>query len=234
MAIISVKNIYEKTYFDDQEINILDNINFEVNKGEIVTIKGDDENTSLCLLSMLSGLKKPTSGKITINKDNITKIKNRKLEKTRRNDLGLFFNDLKMPDTLTILENLTLISTLSKKPKKLEEVLKKLELEDKKNCYPEELSAEDYIKVLIANTIIKNPKIMIFDDFAKHIDLKTCKGIIKYLIQLSKKEKTTIIFLTKNKNINSLSNKTIILKQGKINKITINKKTKAVGELKWQ
>lgn len=233
MAYIEFKEICKTYENEESEIEALDNINFEINKGEIVVIVGPSGSGKTTLLNLLAGLDKPDSGSIIVNEENICNLKERHLNKYRKNDIGLVFYAYNLMVDTTVIENIKIASVLSKSSKEIDVLLKKIGLLDKAYIKAKNLTNEEKRRLTIARALSKNPSIILCDESLMQFDIRGAKQIIKLFKNLSKKEKKVIIITTNNNLISPTANKVINLKGGRISSIKINKKPVSAGDLKW-
>ena len=180
--ILEVKNI-EKYYGNKTNLTkAIDNISFNVEKGEFVGIMGASGSGKTTLLNCISTIDKVTAGKIIIDGKDITKLKGNNINKFRREELGFIFQDFNLLDTLTAYENIALALTIQKeKPheidKRVKEVAKKLEITDTLNKYPYQLSGGQKQRVASSRAIITNPKMVLADEPTRGFRLKISKTI---------------------------------------------------------
>lgn len=233
MAYIEFKEICKTYENEESEIKALDNINFEIKKGEIVVIVGQSGSGKTTLLNLLAGIDKPDSGSIIVDEKNICGLKERYLNKYRRNDIGFVFQAYNLMPSLTVIENIKLASVLSKNSIETDLLLKKIGLLDKAYIKAENLTNEEKRRLTIARALSKNPSIILCDESLMQFDIKGTKQIIKLLKNLAKKEKKVIIITANNNLISPIANKVINLKGGRISSIKINKKPVSAGDLKW-
>ncbi len=233
MAYIEFKEICKAYENEESEIKALDNINFEIKKGEIVVIVGQSGSGKTTLLNLLAGIDKPDSGSIIVDEKNICGLKERYLNKYRRNDIGFVFQSYNLMSSLTVIENIKLASVLSRNSIETDLLLKKIGLLDKAYIKAENLTNEEKRRLTIARALSKNPSIILCDESLMQFDIKGSKQIIKLLKNLAKKEKKVIIITANNNLISPIANKVINLKGGRISSIKINKKPVSAGDLKW-
>lgn len=221
--------------YEDEEINskALDNVSFDIKKGEIIVVVGSSGSGKTTLLNLLAGIDYPSSGKIIVNKKDISKLKEKYLTKYRRNDIGFVFQSYNLMYDLTVIENIKVASVLNKDSVSFDSLLKKVGLLDKAYEYARNLTSEEKRRLTIARALSKNPKIILCDESLMQFDIKGVKQILKLLKNVAKKEKTTIIITTNNNLISPIANKIINLKNGRITSIKINKKPISAGDLKW-
>ena len=190
--ILEVKNI-EKYYGNKTNLTkAIDNISFNVEKGEFVGIMGASGSGKTTLLNCISTIDKVTAGKIIIDGKDITKLKGNNINKFRREELGFIFQDFNLLDTLTAYENIALALTIQKvKPheidKRVKEVAKKLEITDTLNKYPYQLSGGQKQRVASSRAIITNPKMVLADEPTRGFRFKISKTITWNIWELKSK-----------------------------------------------
>ena len=163
-AFIQFKDV-KKTYkVGDIEIHASNGVNFEVNKGEFVVIVGPSGAGKTTILNLLGGMDQPTSGSIMVDGQDVARYDEAKLTQYRRDDIGFVFQFYNLVQNLTALENVELASQISKDPLDEKMVLKRVELENRMNNFPAQLSGGEQQRVAIARAIAKNPKLLLCDE----------------------------------------------------------------------
>ena len=150
----------------------IDNISFEVDKGEFVAIMGASGSGKTTLLNCISTIDRVTSGHIYVDGEDITKLKGNKLNKFRREELGFIFQDFNLLDTLTAYENIALALSIqnvsaSDIAKRIDKVAKELDIKDVLKKYPYQMSGGQKQRVASARAIITNPKLVLWRTKAK-------------------------------------------------------------------
>lgn len=198
---------------------VLNDISFEVNKGEFLSILGSSGCGKTTLLKILIGIENPTEGIIIKDNKNITK------EDTSKRGMGIVFQNYALFPNMTALENVSYALNIKYKDKKRakEESLKMLELinmTEHLNKYPNELSGGQQQRVAIARTLVLNPDIILFDEAMSALDADNRLHLRKELKEIQKKLKTTMIYITHDQEeAFSLSDRVMILNNGKIEQI---------------
>lgn len=211
----------------------LDNISLSLRKGEIIVILGPSGSGKSTMLNLLSGIDKPTKGKILFCGERLDKKGEMELTDYRREHLGFIFQSYNLISNLTIKENVELGSHLSKAPLNMDEVIASVGLREHKNKYPYQLSGGQMQRVAIARALVKNPDVLFCDEPTGALDEEMGKNILKVLQEMNKKYKTTMIIVTHNPSIADMANTIIRMNSGKIVEITQNKKVKKAEELRW-
>ena len=219
--VLEVKNI-EKYYGNKSNLTkAIDNISFDVNEGEFVGIMGASGSGKTTLLNCISTIDRVTAGSITINKQEITKLKGNSLNKFRREELGFIFQDFNLLDTLTAYENIALALTIQKvNPKEIDtrvkEVSKKLGITDILNKYPYQISGGQKQRVASARAIITNPKIVLADEPTGALDSKSARQLLETFEDLNQKLGATILMVTHDAFTASYADRIIFIKDGRI------------------
>ena len=233
MAFIDVKNLCKTYQMGEVKIKAIENVNFSINKGELVVILGPSGAGKTTILNILGGMDSPSSGSIIIDGVDISKYNSKELSKYRRYDIGFVFQFYNLVQNLTALENVSLANQICKNPKDAKKSLKDVGLADRMNHFPAQLSGGEQQRVSIARALAKNPKLLLCDEPTGALDSKTGKKIIKLLQDTCHKTNTTTIIITHNAIISEIADKVIKVKNGTIESININKKPKNVEEIDW-
>lgn len=219
--VLEVKNI-EKYYGNKGNLTkAIDNISFNVFKGEFVGIMGASGSGKTTLLNCISTIDKVTSGDIIVNNNDITKLKGNALNKFRREELGFIFQDFNLLDTLTNYENIALALTIQQvKPKEIEsrvrDISKKLGIEEILNKYPYEISGGQKQRVASARAIITNPKLVLADEPTGALDSKSARMLLENFEYLNNDLKATIVMVTHDAFTASYCKRILFIKDGKI------------------
>ena len=219
--ILEVKNI-EKYYGNKSNLTkAIDNISFDVEKGEFVGIMGASGSGKTTLLNCISTIDKVTSGKIIINGEDITTLRGNSLNKFRREELGFIFQDFNLLDTLTCYENIALALTIQRvKPreidKRVKDIAEKLGIKDILKKYPYQISGGQKQRIAIARAIITNPKMILADEPTGALDSKSARQLLETFEYLNKTLNATLLVVTHDAFSASYANRIIFIRDGKI------------------
>ena len=218
-----MKNLYKlininlNYRLNGNEIKVLKNINFKINKDERVAIIGESGSGKTSLLMLMSGLEKPTSGTIFFDNENFSKISEKEKTKIRKKKIGLIFQQFYLIPNYTALENVMFPMQLNKIND--EEIKASLLLEDiglgnRKNNLPSELSGGEQQRVAIARAISFNPEIILADEPTGNLDKKNTELVFNMLLDYSCKKKISLILVTHNMNLAKKCDRVIKLLDG--------------------
>ena len=219
--VLEVKNI-EKYYGNKSNLTkAIDNISFDVEKGEFVGIMGASGSGKTTLLNCISTIDRVTSGKIVINGKDITTLKGNNLHKFRREELGFIFQDFNLLDTLTCYENIALALTIQRvNPKEIDKRVKKiadkLGIKNILKKYPYQISGGQKQRVASSRAIITNPKLILADEPTGSLDSKSARQLLEIFETLNNNLNATILMVTHDAFTASYAKRILFIKDGKI------------------
>lgn len=219
--ILEVKSI-EKYYGNKSNITkAIDNISFAVEKGEFVGIMGPSGSGKTTLLNCIATIDNVSTGTITINNKDITKLKGKGLEKFRRDELGFIFQDFNLLDTLTAYENIALALTIQgRKPNEIDKLVvqgaNKLGIKEILHKYPYEMSGGQKQRVASVRAIVTDPSIILADEPTGALDSKASGMLLNSFEKLNEELKATILMVTHDAFTASYAHRILFIKDGKI------------------
>ena len=199
----------------------IDNISFDVERGEFIAIMGASGSGKTTLLNCISTIDKVTSGHIYLNDLDVTTLKGNKLSEFRREELGFIFQDFNLLDTLTAYDNIALaLSIQNKSAKNLDELIKEvskyLNITHVLDKFPYQMSGGEKQRVASARAIITNPSLILADEPTGALDSKSAKMLLERLEYLNKEKNSTILMVTHDAYTASYSSRVIFIKDGRI------------------
>jgi putative ABC transport system ATP-binding protein len=200
---------------------VLENVDFEFEGGKIYIMYGRSGSGKSTLLNLISGIDKPTSGKIIINGLDITSYNENDRTLFRRNNIGFIFQFFNLIPTLNVLENLLLpielVKSLDKSDVKFaEDLLEKIGLSNRAETYPDKLSGGEQQRVAIARALVHNPPIILADEPTGNLDFETGKSIVELLDTLVRKQNKTMIMATHSQDVIGLADYIVRVKDSKL------------------
>ncbi len=212
----------EKYYGNKSSLTkAIDNLSFDVERGEFVAIMGASGSGKTTLLNCISTIDKVTSGHIYVAKSDITKLRCNDLNKFRREELGFIFQDFNLLDTLTAYENIALALSIQNVPfkeidAKIKKVAEQLDIVKILEKYPYQMSGGQKQRVASARAIITNPKLILADEPTGALDSKSAKMLLEQFEHLNKTINATILMVTHDAFTASYASRVIFIKDGKI------------------
>ncbi|WP_141501332.1 ABC transporter ATP-binding protein [Paenibacillus luteus] len=198
---------------------VLQQINFDVHKGEMIALLGSSGSGKSTLLNLMAGLMKPTEGQIFIADHNIVTMNENQLAEFRRKHIGFIFQAYELIANLTVRENVELPLVFqsihpSIRKKKSLALLEQVGIPDKAELFPSQLSGGQQQRVSIARSLITEPSVIFADEPTGNLDTKTEEEIIMILKRLNKTMETTFIIVTHEREVAAQTEKIITLRDG--------------------
>lgn len=219
MEILRVENLTKIYGKDSTKVIALDDVSFSVEKGEFIAIVGASGSGKSTLLHLIGGVDRPTKGKVYIDGKDIFSFNDEKLAIFRRRQVGLIYQFYNLIPILNVEENITLPLSLDNRQidkERLNEMLKILGLEKRRNHLPNELSGGQQQRTSIGRALITNPTIILADEPTGNLDSKSSDEIVALLKKTNKELKQTIIMITHNMEIAKIADRIIKIEDGKI------------------
>lgn len=219
--ILKVEQIYKSYISSAGEIPILKNINFEVSRGEFVSIVGPSGSGKSTLLNILGTLDRPTEGDVFIDGEDVFSLDDHDLAYLRNNAIGFIFQSYNLINRASVLKNIEIpciIAGISKSERleRASKIMGLLGIEDKGNYKPFNLSGGQQQRVAIARALMNNPSIILADEPTGNLDTKTGNEVFNLLKMLSNKYDRTIVMVTHNPELAEKTDRIIHLKDGEI------------------
>ena len=233
MAYISLKNVVKRYQMGEVVITAVNDITFDIHKGEFVIIVGPSGAGKTTVLNILGGMDACNEGTITVDGQVVSKYNSRQLTTYRRHDIGFVFQFYNLVQNLTALENVELAAQICKHPLPAAEVLKHVGLAERMNNFPAQLSGGEQQRVAIARALAKNPKLLLCDEPTGALDYITGKSILKLLQDTCRQQGMTVVVITHNTAIAPMADKVIHVKNGKVDSIQLNEHPMPVEEIEW-
>ena len=209
-----------KTYKGGVEVNALSNVNFELEKGDLVAIIGDSGSGKSTLLHLLAGVDKPTNGDIFIQDKNITKFNKDEMTIFRRRNIGVVYQFFNLIPNINVQKNILLPLLLDNKKaddEYLKEILSILGIEGKLDRYPKQLSGGEQQRVAIARSLITRPAIILADEPTGNLDRKNSEEITGLFRLVNKRLNSTIMIITHDEKVANSCDKVYRMVDGRLN-----------------
>ncbi len=220
MTIVEADNISKTYTIDERKVSVLKNISLAVTSGEFLVVEGQSGSGKTTLLSLLSGLDKPSAGRIIVDGRDITDATEDELAPMRNQFFGFVFQAFHLVPSLTALENVMFPAELNHDRMAAERaraLLQRVGLSHRETNFPHQLSGGEMQRVAICRALINLPKIIFADEPTGNLDSKNGRSILNLLLEFHREERTTLIMVTHNREIAALADRIILLDDGRIN-----------------
>ena len=219
MEILKVENL-TKTYGSGENlVHAVDDVSFSVEKGEFVAIVGASGSGKSTLLHLIGGVDRPTSGKIFVDGNDISKMNDDKLAVFRRRQVGIVYQFYNLIPILTVEENITLPCDLDGRGvdrERLEMILDSFGLRARRKHLPNQLSGGQQQRTSIASALINNPSLVLADEPTGNLDSKSSEEVMSMLKMCNQSYGQTVIMITHNLDIAKQADRIITISDGKI------------------
>ncbi len=224
---LKVENLSRVFKSSSGQVVAVRNVNFIVGKGEFVSIVGPSGSGKSTLLNMIGAIDKPSLGKVLINGIDIFSLNDNEISRMRNNLIGFIFQSFNLINRATVQKNVefpAVISGLGSKERKYRslKLLDVLGIKDKAKFKPIDLSGGEQQRVAIARALMNNPTIILADEPTGNLDTKTGNEVFDLLRTLSNKFRRTIIMITHNHELSEKTDRSIYIKDGRIEKEVTN------------
>ena len=234
-TIIKAEGIY-KTFQDEEEI--LKGVQLEVEENTFTVILGPSGSGKSTLLNIMSGMLKPTAGRVWFRGEEVTSLRENDLAKWKRNHIGNIFQNYLLLENLTVRENIE----IGKRQKpaadeenlNFDELVKMLQIEDLLDKFPGQLSGGQQQRVAIARAVIKKPEVLFCDEATGALDEENSKKVVELLHELKKRYGITILFITHNHQISYTADRVIMIKNGQISHDYVNESPIEAKDMVWE
>jgi len=218
--ILEAKEIFKIYKGVNKELTVLDNINFQVTKGEILSIVGPSGSGKTTLLGLCAGLDNPSSGTIKLAGEPISQLTENEKAEIRNRKVGFIFQNFQLLPTLTALENVMIPMELQGRSigarAKAIELLKRVGLGGRHDHYPSQLSGGEKQRVSLARAFSNDPEILFADEPTGNLDEETGLIVENLLFDLNKEKQTTLVIVTHDLELANKTDRIIKLRGGKI------------------
>lgn len=235
-TILKIDELKREFLVGSQVVRALKGVSFEVEAGEFVTIMGSSGSGKSTMLNILGCLDKPTIGSYLLDNVNVANLSKNELAQLRNRKIGFVFQAYNLLPRTSALENVELPllynSTISNRQRreKAMHALELVKLADRHDHSPNQLSGGQQQRVAIARALVNDPVMILADEATGNLDTRTSYEIMSLIQELNEVEKKTIVFVTHEPDIAAFSSRTIMLRDGRIQKDTHNESVKSAKE----
>jgi putative ABC transport system ATP-binding protein len=223
-----------KTYGSgDVQVHALRNVDLEIRRGEFVVLLGASGSGKSTLLNILGGLDVPSTGELRFAGQVLTSAGEARLTAYRREHVGFVFQFYNLIPSLTVRENLALVTDIAHHPMPIDEAIELVGLTPRRDHFPAQLSGGEQQRVAIARAIVKRPSVLLCDEPTGALDYPTGKRVLEVITRINAELGTTAIVITHNAAIAGMADRVIHLADGRIQKVDVNTHKIGPAELSW-
>lgn len=223
-----------KTYGSGETaVQALKAVDLDVRRGEFIVLLGASGSGKSTLLNILGGLDLPTSGELEFRNERLSGASDEALTRYRREHVGFVFQFYNLIPSLTVAENVALVTDIAKDPMPVDEALALVALTPRRNHFPSQLSGGEQQRVAIARAIAKRPQLLLCDEPTGALDYATGKLVLEVIARINADLGTTAIVITHNAAIGGMADRVVRLADGRIASIETPERRLTPAELSW-
>ena len=221
-AIFNIDNVYKIYGSDATEVRALDDVSLQLFEGEMAVLLGPSGSGKSTFLNIIGGIDQVTSGRVQFKDMILSEFNQSQLTRYRRDHVGFVFQFYNLIPSLTALENVMLVTEVSKDPIDPGYALEMVDLGDRMHHFPAQLSGGEQQRVAIARAIAKRPEVLLCDEPTGALDSKTGILVLQALSRINEEFGTTIAIITHNADIQRMAHRVFFFLDGKIDREVVN------------
>jgi len=223
-----------KTYGSGEvEVRALVDVDLEIDRGEFIVLLGPSGSGKSTLLNILGGLDTPTSGAVRFSDHDLSGASEAELTRYRREHVGFVFQFYNLIPSLTVRENVALVTDIAPHPMDIDEAIALVGLTARRNHFPAQLSGGEQQRVAIARAIVKQPEVLLCDEPTGALDYATGKLVLEVIARINRDLGTTAIVITHNAAIAGMADRVIHLANGRVASVERNATRLTPSQLSW-
>jgi putative ABC transport system ATP-binding protein len=228
-----VQNLSKVYRMGEVEVHALRSVNLDLYDGEFAVILGPSGSGKSTLLNILGGLDVPTNGEVFFHNRDLTHANDAQLTRFRRECVGFIFQFYNLIPSLTARENVALVTEIARAPMRPEAALELVQLGDRLDHFPAQLSGGEQQRVAIARAIAKRPEVLLCDEPTGALDYSTGKLVLEALANVNRELGSTTAVITHNAGIAAMADRVVTMRSGEIIRIDRNSTKVSPSELEW-
>jgi len=231
--VFRVQNLAKIYRTGEIEVVALDDVSLEIARCEFVVLLGPSGSGKSTLLNILGGLDVPTSGEVRFADHRLSGASEADLTRYRREHVGFVFQFYNLIPSLTVRENVALVTDIVKHPMSIDDAIALVGLTQRRDHFPAQLSGGEQQRVAIARAIVKKPEVLLCDEPTGALDYATGKLVLEVIASVNRELCTTAVVITHNAAIAGMAHRVIHLGDGRIQRIVHNEQRITPAELRW-
>jgi len=233
VPVLSIRALGKTYGTGETAVRALHNVDLDVRGGEFIVLLGASGSGKSTLLNILGGLDRPTSGEVRFFEHRLGEADDDELTRYRREHVGFVFQFYNLIPSLTVRENVALVTDIASDPMPVEEALALVALSPRRDHFPAQLSGGEQQRVAIARAIVKRPQLLLCDEPTGALDYATGKLVLEVIARINRELGTTAIVITHNAAIAGMADRVVRLSDGTIASIEVPARRLTPAELSW-
>lgn len=227
-------NDISKTYImGEVKVEALKRTSLEIYPGEFLVILGPSGSGKSTLLNIIGGIDASSSGQMFFGQQLLSNGREKELTRYRREEVGFVFQFYNLIADLTAAENVSLAAELVAEPRALDEVLRDVQLWERRDHFPSQLSGGEQQRIAIARAMVKNPRLLLCDEPTGALDYETGKMILGLLREIQEKQGSTVVIVTHNTAIAAMADRVLRMRSGEVVELTVNDHPLSAERIEW-
>jgi putative ABC transport system ATP-binding protein len=223
-----------KTYRTGEvEVRALHGVDLDIARGEFIVLLGPSGSGKSTLLNILGGLDVPSAGTVQFGAQDLSRASEAELTAYRRRHVGFVFQFYNLIPSLTVRENVALVTDIVEHPMPADEAIDRVGLTPRRDHFPAQLSGGEQQRVAIARAIVKRPEVLLCDEPTGALDYQTGKLVLEVIARINREIGTTAVVITHNAAIAGMADRVVYLGDGRIQRIEANAHKVSPSELSW-
>jgi putative ABC transport system ATP-binding protein len=232
-AVFHARGISKVYRTGDVQVHALRDVDLDIQRGEFVVLLGASGSGKSTLLNILGGLDVPSSGEVRFADHLLSGASEADLTRYRREHVGFVFQFYNLIPSLTVRENLALVTDIAKHPMPIDEAIDLVGLTPRRDHFPAQLSGGEQQRVAIARAIVKRPDVLLCDEPTGALDYTTGKLVLEVITRINQQLGTTAVVITHNAAIAGMADRVVYLGDGRIQRVEVNAHKLQPSELSW-
>ncbi len=232
-CLFQVQNLAKTYSVGEGQVHALRGVNLKLFKGELIVLLGASGSGKSTLLNILGGLDVPSQGQVFYQGQNLGQYSESELTDYRRRHVGFVFQFYNLIPSLTAKENVAVVAEISPDPMSAEQALEQVQLLQRQDHFPAQLSGGEQQRVAIARAVCKRPAILLCDEPTGALDSATGVIVLDVLARVNQQLGTTVVLITHNAAISAMADRIIYFSDGHISKISTNSQKLNPSDIQW-